>query len=773
MEQNASGTPETKPKDTKPPEPKRPLPRPRMTSPTLVFVLIAILMLGSWIAIDRARTRSAIPYGFFIEQLEAGNIAAVDIDGYDISGRFVDPPLIPPPTETKAVTIPTIGYGRFVEELREGNVAEAHTDGRELVGKFKKSIRKPAAAPKPTASATGTAAAAAPATTPEAGRDFRVLLGVYAGKDLEDELVRTLGANYSVETSLEKYLVTREPLPGSLGGKPERFNKEFTTILSPLAGDELDQLLRKKLGEHYNAERMTDSGGLMVFYSFGLTLLLIAGMFFIFRRARDQFMGGGFLSGFNKSPAKRYEATGKRTTFADVAGLEGVKNELTEIVEFLKNPQKFQRLGGRIPKGVLLEGPPGTGKTLLAKAVAGEAGVPFFSINGSEFIQMFVGVGAGRVRDMFRTAKEASPCILFIDEIDAVGRVRGTGIGGGQDEREQTLNQILSEMDGFSPNESVIVLAATNRADVLDPALLRPGRFDRRVTVDRPTVKGRIAIFKVHTREVPLADDVDLERLAQGTVGLTGADIRNLVNEAAIWATRQGKDRVDMQDFEYAYDKILMGIKREEVLSPHEKAMTAYHEAGHTILAWMLPGNDRVHKVTIIPRGRAMGVTQLIPEEDKLSYGESELHARLICLMGGRAAEKLVFDEYSVGAENDLKRATQLARRMVANWGMSERLGPIAFRIGEEHPFLGREMSEHNREFSEHTAQVIDEETARILHAASDRAKSLLVEHREKLDQLSRELEQKETLEVKEIEAILGPPAQKAPPSLEHTPLKN
>ncbi|MBL9094300.1 MAG: ATP-dependent zinc metalloprotease FtsH [Planctomycetaceae bacterium] len=730
-------------------------------------------MLGSWIAIDRARTRSAIPYGFFIEQLEAGNIAAVDIDGYDISGRFVDPPLIPPPTETKAVTIPTIGYGRFVEELREGNVAEAHTDGRELVGKFKKSIRKPAAAPKPTASATGTAAAAAPATTPEAGRDFRVLLGVYAGKDLEDELVRTLGANYSVETSLEKYLVTREPLPGSLGGKPERFNKEFTTILSPLAGDELDQLLRKKLGEHYNAERMTDSGGLMVFYSFGLTLLLIAGMFFIFRRARDQFMGGGFLSGFNKSPAKRYEATGKRTTFADVAGLEGVKNELTEIVEFLKNPQKFQRLGGRIPKGVLLEGPPGTGKTLLAKAVAGEAGVPFFSINGSEFIQMFVGVGAGRVRDMFRTAKEASPCILFIDEIDAVGRVRGTGIGGGQDEREQTLNQILSEMDGFSPNESVIVLAATNRADVLDPALLRPGRFDRRVTVDRPTVKGRIAIFKVHTREVPLADDVDLERLAQGTVGLTGADIRNLVNEAAIWATRQGKDRVDMQDFEYAYDKILMGIKREEVLSPHEKAMTAYHEAGHTILAWMLPGNDRVHKVTIIPRGRAMGVTQLIPEEDKLSYGESELHARLICLMGGRAAEKLVFDEYSVGAENDLKRATQLARRMVANWGMSERLGPIAFRIGEEHPFLGREMSEHNREFSEHTAQVIDEETARILHAASDRAKSLLVEHREKLDQLSRELEQKETLEVKEIEAILGPPAQKAPPSLEHTPLKN
>lgn len=766
----------------KPPEPKRsPPPRPRLTSPSLVFMLIGLLILGSWFVIDRAKSRSIISYGFFLSQLEAGNIADVVVDGYDLSGHFVNPPLAPPLTKPAEQTIATISYGRFVEELAANNVSEAHTNGRELVGKFKRapSAGTPAGSPTTgpsltppavTAPPSGTAPAAVPSAPAGSRLDFRVLLSPHAGKALEDELIAKVGANYSFESSLDKYLTPRTVEPSPLG-QQEKLAKEFSTVVSPFAGEQLDQLLRTRLGEHYVAKPLGDSSGTMMLYSLGLTLLLCVGMFMIFRRARDQFMGGGFLSGFNKSPAKRYEAGGKRTTFSDVAGLEGVKNELTEIVEFLKSPQKFQRLGGRIPKGVLLEGPPGTGKTLLAKAVAGEAGVPFFSINGSEFIQMFVGVGAGRVRDMFRTAKEASPCILFIDEIDAVGRVRGTGIGGGQDEREQTLNQILSEMDGFSQNEAVIVLAATNRADVLDPALLRPGRFDRRVVVDRPTVKGRLAIFKVHTREVPLADDVDLERLAQGTVGLTGADIRNLVNEAAIWATRQNKDKVDMDDFEYARDKILMGVKREETLTPFEKSMTAYHEAGHTILAWILPGNDRVHKVTIIPRGRAMGVTQLIPQEDKLSYGEGELHARLICLMGGRAAEKLVFDEYSVGAENDLKRATQLARRMVANWGMSERLGPVAFRIGEEHPFLGREMSEP-REFSEHTAQVIDEETARILHAAADQAKKLLIEHRAKLDELSQKLEEQETLEIREIEAILGPPAEQNPPALGKTPLK-
>jgi cell division protease FtsH len=401
-------------------------------------------------------------------------------------------------------------------------------------------------------------------------------------------------------------------------------------------------------------------------------------------------------------------------------------------------------------------GPPGTGKTLLARAVAGEAGVPFFSISGSEFIQMFVGVGASRVRDLFKTAKEAAPAILFIDEIDAVGRVRGAGLGGGHDEREQTLNQILSEMDGFSPTESVIVLAATNRPDVLDPALLRPGRFDRHVTVDRPNQKARVALFKVHTKNVPLADDVDLEREADGTVGLTGADIRNLVNEAALWATRQDKDKVESADFDHARDKILMGPKREEVLAGREKKMTAYHEAGHALASWLLPGVDKLHKVTIIPRGRALGVTQLVPEEDRMNIGESDLHNRLAFILAGRAAEKLVFGEYSAGAENDLMQATRLARKMVSNWGMSERVGPLACQTANEHPFLGRDVYEQ-RDFSEHTAQVIDEEVTRILGEAADRADQLLAENRDKLDTLSAELESREMLDDSEVAEVIGP----------------
>jgi cell division protease FtsH len=377
---------------------------------------------------------------------------------------------------------------------------------------------------------------------------------------------------------------------------------------------------------------------------------------------------------------------------------------------------------------------------------------------------MFVGVGASRVRDMFKTAKESAPCILFIDEIDAVGRMRGAGLGSGQDEREQTLNQILSEMDGFTPSESVIVLAATNRPDVLDSALLRPGRFDRHITVDRPNLTGRIAIFKVHTRNVVLADDVDIERLAAGTVGLTGADIRNLVNEAALWATRQGKDRVTMDDFEVARDRVLMGPKREEVLTGKEKRMTAYHESGHALLAWLLPGTDRVHKVTIIPRGRALGVTQLLPEEDRMNISESELRARLIFMLGGRAAEKLVFSEYSAGAEDDLKRATQLARRMVTHWGMSEKVGPVAYRTSEEHPFLGREIIEQ-REFSEHSAQIIDEEISRILHEAADKAYSLLSTQRGQLDLLSTKLEEREVLDERDIEQLIGPPSSRSPGS--------
>jgi cell division protease FtsH len=426
-----------------------------------------------------------------------------------------------------------------------------------------------------------------------------------------------------------------------------------------------------------------------------------------------------------------------------------------EIVEFLKNPKKFQKLGGRVPKGVLLNGPPGTGKTLLARAVAGEAGVPFYSVNGSEFIQMFVGVGASRVRDLFRTAKENAPAIIFIDEIDAVGRQRGAGLGGGHDEREQTLNQILSEMDGFAQNDFVIVLAATNRPDILDPALLRPGRFDRHVTVGRPTQKGRVEIFKVHTRDVPLDDDVDLETLAAGTIGLTGADIRNIVNEAALWAARHNKSKVEMTDFEHARDKVLMGPKREEVLNEKEKEKTAYHEAGHTLLAWQLPGAHRVHKVTIVPRGRSLGSTQTLPSEDRMSISEPELRDHLAVLLAGRAAEKLVYNETTVGAENDLERASHLARRMVMNWGMSDRLGPVSFKLGEDDPFLGREMHQQ-RQFSEHTLELIDDEVGRILREQSDRAYQTLVKQRNELEKLADALLAKEELDENEIEAILG-----------------
>ena len=524
-----------------------------------------------------------------------------------------------------------------------------------------------------------------------------------------------------------------------------------------LVGDGLDTLLLKH-NVRTTVKQPTDGTGVLLGIYFLIPLLLMGAFYISMRRARDPLGGSGFLGNFTKSPAKRFNAEDKQTTFADVAGLEGVKEDLKEIVEFLKDPKKFQRLGGRVPKGVLLMGPPGTGKTLLARAVAGEASVPFFSISGSEFIQMFVGVGASRVRDLFKTAKEASPAILFIDEIDAVGRIRGAGLGGGHDEREQTLNQILSEMDGFSPTESVIILAATNRPDVLDPALLRPGRFDRHVTVDRPNLKARVALFEVHTKGVPLADDVDMQRLAEGTVGLTGADIRNLVNEAALWATRQDKEKVDASDFDHARDKILMGPKREEVLAGHEKKMTAYHEAGHALASWLLPGVDKLHKVTIIPRGRALGVTQLVPEEDRMNIGESDLHNRLAFILAGRSAEKLVFGEYSAGAENDLMQATRLARKMVSNWGMSERIGPLACQTSNEHPFLGRDVYEQ-RDFSEHTAQVVDEEVGRILSAAAERADVLLEENRQKLDTLSEELIAREMLDDSEVESVIGPSA--------------
>jgi cell division protease FtsH len=502
----------------------------------------------------------------------------------------------------------------------------------------------------------------------------------------------------------------------------------------------------------------------LVWFTFLLPTLLFLGLlYFMMRRARDQF-DGGILGSFVKSPARRHDKSKQRTTFNEVAGLENAKTELQEIVEFLKNPEKFAKLGGRIPKGVLLNGPPGTGKTLLARAVAGEAGVPFFSISGSEFIQMFVGVGASRVRDMFKTAKENSPCILFIDEIDAVGRVRGAGLGGGHDEREQTLNQILTEMDGFTPTETVIVLAATNRPDVLDPALLRPGRFDRHVTVDLPTKKGRLDILKVHTRKVPLATDVDLDSIARGTVGMSGADLANLVNEAALLATREDKEAVTASDFEAARDKIVMGAKREDFITDKDKRATAYHEVGHALVGWLTPKTDPVHKVTIIPRGRALGVTQFLPEEDRIGYTQSQVIARLMVAMGGRAAERLIYNDLSTGGAQDLDHATRLARRMVAQWGMSPRVGPVSFKIADEHPFLGREIAEA-RDHSEHTAKLIDEEVSRILREADERSYALLDEHRDELERLTEALIEREVLSESEIEELIGKPVGRAEPA--------
>ncbi|MEI8380551.1 MAG: ATP-dependent zinc metalloprotease FtsH [Planctomycetota bacterium] len=486
-----------------------------------------------------------------------------------------------------------------------------------------------------------------------------------------------------------------------------------------------------------------------------LSLLLFVGfMWFIMRRNSDPF-SSGMLGNFIRSPAKRVKPSDHPTTFDDVAAMEQAKFELQEIVEFLKTPAKFLRLGAQIPKGVLLIGPPGTGKTLLARATAGEAGVPFFTINGSEFIQMFVGVGASRVRDMFKTAKENAPCILFIDEIDAVGRVRGAGLGGGNDEREQTLNQILSEMDGFQQTEAVIIVAATNRPDVLDPALLRPGRFDRHVTVDRPTKTGRADILKVHSRKVPLADDVNLNDIAAGTIGFSGAELKNLVNEAALHAARTNRETVLASDFDAARDKILMGNKREEVLNERERLMTAYHESGHALLAWLLSDVDHVHKVTIIPRGRALGVTQLVPDEDRYNIGEARLHSQLAFMLGGRAAEKLIFDEFSAGAEDDLKRATKMARRMVTRWGMSTIIGPVAFRDSEEHPFLGKEVQE-SRDYSEETARIIDQEVQKFLLQADKRAVQVLTENRDKLEAMTKALVEKESLDQSEIAEIIG-----------------
>ena len=532
---------------------------------------------------------------------------------------------------------------------------------------------------------------------------------------------------------------------------------EFNTVLLPQQAQDRDLVptLRKN-GVVISAERTSVSPMAEILIWLAIPALFLFLMWTMMRRSSDPFGSGGMMGGFIRSPARRFEKSEKSATFDDVAGLKSAKGDLQEVVEFLKNPKRFTKLGAKIPKGVLLLGPPGTGKTLLARATAGEAGVPFFSINGSEFIQMFVGVGATRVRDLFKTARESAPCIVFIDEIDAVGRVRGAGVGGGHDEREQTLNQILSEMDGFQQTDTIIVLAATNRNDVLDPALLRPGRFDRHVTVDRPARDGRLGILKVHTRKVPLADDVDLDAMAKATIGYSGAELEKLVNEAAIKAAREDKRSVEMSDFLFAHDLVVMGAPRDEVMDEDEKKLTAWHEAGHAVLGWYQEGVDPVHKVSIIPRGRALGVTMFAPEKELHNVGEKALKARLVMMMGGRAAEKLVFNEYSAGAQDDIDRATKLARKMVASWGMSEKIGPVSFKQSEEHPFLGKEMHSY-REFSEETARIIDIEVQQMMHDVNDTAVQMLVQYRTQLDAMANALLEKENLELDQIIEILGP----------------
>jgi cell division protease FtsH len=534
--------------------------------------------------------------------------------------------------------------------------------------------------------------------------------------------------------------------------------KHFVTIKPAIQ----DPQLMKSLQDNnvtVNAEEQSNNTWITYFIFLVLPWVIIIGYFIYMRRkiqgkGGSSMMGGGGILGVGKSTAKRFKKGKSNVTFNDVAGLANAKKDLQEIIDYLKEPAKFTALGADIPKGILLMGPPGTGKTLLARATAGEADVTFFSISGSEFIEMFVGVGASRVRNMFENAKKEAPSVIFIDEIDSVGRARGTGLGGGHDEREQTLNQILSEMDGFEQNESVVVMAATNRPDVLDAALTRPGRFDRRITLELPHKEARKKILEIHTRHVPLSDNVDLENLAARTVSFSGADLKNLVNEAALLAGRKQKKKVDKDDFDEARDKVLLGAKREEIITEDEKKVIAYHEAGHALIAKLLPGTDPLQKVTIIPRGRALGATEQIPEIERHNLKRQYLLDRIAVSLGGRAAEKIVFDEYTNGAESDLKAVKNIAKKMICQWGMSERLGPVTFKVGEEHPFLGRELTEA-KDFSEYTARIIDEEIQRIIQEMEQKSENILKANRVKLDALAEALLENETLEKTQINWIL------------------
>ncbi|HET7433773.1 MAG TPA: ATP-dependent zinc metalloprotease FtsH [Thermoanaerobaculia bacterium] len=551
------------------------------------------------------------------------------------------------------------------------------------------------------------------------------------------------------EGNVEKVTIRGDEIRGEMKTTAPGGKREFHTIAPTNYPAMYDVLNSKGVLTEFEPQR--DAPFITALITWAPFLFLI-GLWIFFMRQMQA--GGNKALSFGKSKAKLLSGSAKKVTFKDVAGVDEAKLELHEIIEFLKEPQKFTKLGGKIPKGVLLMGPPGTGKTLLARAIAGEANVPFFSISGSDFVEMFVGVGASRVRDLFEQGKKNAPCIIFIDEIDAVGRHRGAGLGGGHDEREQTLNQLLVEMDGFESNDGVILIAGTNRPDVLDPALLRPGRFDRRVVVDLPDLKGREGILRVHTRNIPLSEDIDMSVIARGTPGFSGADLANLVNEAALNAARYDKKKVQMNDFEYAKDKVIMGVERKSMMmSDREKRNTAYHESGHTIVAAMLPAADPLHKVTIIPRGRALGLTQQLPTEDKYSYSKRYLEAMLAVLMGGRIAEEVFLNEITTGAGNDIERATNMARKMVCEWGMSE-LGPATFGKKEEQIFLGREFGQH-QDYSESTAVEIDKEVRRILEKAYATAKEIITGNRNALDRIARKLLERETLEGLEVNQII------------------
>ena len=536
----------------------------------------------------------------------------------------------------------------------------------------------------------------------------------------------------------------------------------FRTFVPPQYEGLVNRLVERDVA--VTAEETGGSPWATLLYTWAPMLLIIGFWVFFMRQMQN---GGNKALSFGKSRAKLSTNTQKKVTFKDVAGVEEPKEELQEIIEFLREPQKFQKLGGRIPKGVLLVGPPGTGKTLLARAVAGEANVPFFSISGSDFVEMFVGVGASRVRDLFEQGKKNAPCIVFIDEIDAVGRHRGAGLGGGHDEREQTLNQLLVEMDGFASNEGVILVAATNRPDVLDPALLRPGRFDRRIVVNRPDVKGREGILGVHTRKIPMSDDVDIHVIARGTSGFSGADLANLVNEAALNAARYNQKVVCMQDFEFSKDKVLMGSERRSmIISDDEKHVTAVHEAGHALLTVLLPHADPIHKVTIIPRGMALGVTQQLPQDDKHNYSRDYLNDQIAILLGGRIAEELTIENITTGAGNDLDRATDMARRMVCEWGMSEAIGPLTFGKKEEQIFLGRDFNQQQSDYSEDTAIRIDQEIKRIVTGNYDRSYELISTHKDELTRIAEELLIREVLDGEQVKRIVkGLPIQEPVPT--------